>query len=170
MKSFICGLLILTLLFPLAFSGCSKGDAMNNDHTPSDSTQGETPNTSTEGGEKILLQTVEMTVNGKIFTVTLTDNQTAKAFAEALPLTLEMNELNGNEKYHYLDGSLPSAASAVGNITCGDLMLYGSDCIVLFYKSFATSYSYTRIGSIDDVEGLEQSLGTQSATVTFKIN
>lgn len=169
MKRLILNVLILAILSTLTISGCVKGNTVNNEHTPSDTTQEETPDNITEGGEEIIAQTVEMTVNGKSFDITLCDNQTAKAFADLLPLTLEMNELNGNEKYHYLDSSLPSSAMAVENISCGDLMLYGSECIVLFYKSFTTSYSYTRIGSLDKVEGLEQALGTQSVTVTFQI-
>lgn len=42
--------------------------------------------------------TITVTVNGRDFTATLEDNETARAFYEMLPLTLEMDELNGNEK------------------------------------------------------------------------
>jgi hypothetical protein len=40
-----------------------------------------------------------MTVGERRFAITLTDNAAARAFAAQLPLTLDMSELNGNEKH-----------------------------------------------------------------------
>lgn len=85
-----------------------------------------------------------------------------------LPVTLEMDELNGNEKYHYLDTSLPAASRTVDIIHAGDLMLYGSSCVVLFYKNFASGYSYTPIGKVDNPDGLAAALGRGSVSVTFE--
>ena len=82
-------------------------------------------------------------------------------------MTLDMRELNGNEKYFYLNEPLPAAAQRVGQIRTGDLMLFGSDCVVLFYENFATSYTYTPIGRIDDPAGLAEALGRGSAEVAF---
>ena len=81
-----------------------------------------------------------------------------------------MNELNGNEKYHYLPERLPAHNERVRNIRSGDLMLYGSDCLVLFYESFPTSYSYTRLGYIENPEGLKEALGDGNVRVVFSIN
>ena len=106
-------------------------------------------------------------VGDKTFMATLADNATGQAFADRLPLTLDMTELNGNEKYHYLDSSLPTSPANPGTIHAGDIMLYGSSCVVLFYKTFQTSYSYTRIGSIDDPTGLAEALGSGAVTVKF---
>lgn len=103
------------------------------------------------------------------FNVTLENNATAAAFKALLPMTMNMSELNGNEKYYYLSGSLPTASSNPGTIHAGDLMLYGSSCVVLFYETFSTSYSYTRIGRIDNPSGLSEVLGRGNANVTFEI-
>jgi len=99
----------------------------------------------------------------------LADNATAEAFKSLLPLTLNMTELNGNEKYNYLSTNLPSNASNPGTIHAGDIMLYGSNCVVLFYETFATSYRYTRIGAIDDPAGLSAALGGGNVTVKFEL-
>lgn len=113
---------------------------------------------------------VYVTIQGKTFSATLADNETGRAFAALLPLTVTMNELNGNEKYHYLDSSLPTYSHKPGTIQAGDLMLYGNDCIVLFYKTFSSSYSYTRIGAIDNPAGLADAVGSGNVSVRFELN
>ena len=108
-----------------------------------------------------------MTVGKRRFAITLTDNAAARAFAAQLPLTLDMSELNGNEKHAKLPKALPADASPPGTIRNGDLMLYGSDTLVVFYLTFNSSYSYTRLGRVDDPEGLSQALGPRGVRVVF---
>ena len=78
-----------------------------------------------------------------------------------------MSELNGNEKFFYLDSSLPTDSQAPGQINAGDLMLYGNNCLVVFYESFSSGYSYTRLGRVTDPLGLADALGKSEVTVTF---
>jgi hypothetical protein len=108
-----------------------------------------------------------MTIGERRFALTLDDNPAARAFAAQLPLTLEMSELNANEKYAELPGALPSDASRPGTIRNGDLMLYGSKTVVLFYATFHSSYSYTRLGWVDDPGHLPQALGRSGVRVVF---
>lgn len=112
---------------------------------------------------------LRITIGSASFTGTLADNPTAAAFKELLPMTIPMSEMNGNEKYYYLSGNLPTAAANPGSIQTGDLMLYGSNCFVLFYESFRTLYSYTRIGSIDNPSGLASALGSGGVSVRFEL-
>lgn len=120
-----------------------------------------------EGGEESMKLNIK--VGDKNFTATLESNNTTKSLLEKLPLTINMSELHGNEKYYYFNESLPTNSERIGKINTGDLMLYGSDCLVLFYKSFSTSYSYTRLGHIDNPEGLAETLGSGNVTVTFEV-
>lgn len=110
-----------------------------------------------------------MTINEHRFAITLADNKTARAFATQLPLTLHMEELNGNEKHAKLPTSLPTNtnASRPGTIRNGDLMLYGEDTLVVFYSTFNSMYSYTRLGRVDDTASLAQALGPGSAQIIF---
>lgn len=109
-----------------------------------------------------------ITANGREFTAELYDNETANALKKRLPLTLEMSELNGNEKYYYLPEGLPTNSSKPSMIHSGDIMLFGSDCLVIFYEDFKTSYSYTPIGKINDPDGLAAALGGGGVTVSFE--
>lgn len=80
-----------------------------------------------------------------------------------------MQELNGNEKYSYLAQPLSADASCPASIHAGDLMLFGSHCLVLFYKDFSTSYRYTPIGQLENAQGLRQALGYGNVTITFSM-
>ena len=111
---------------------------------------------------------MKITIGSKTFTAVLNDNPTAASFKSMLPLKVKMTELNGNEKYYRLGRELPTNATKPGKIETGDLMLYGADTLVLFYKSFPTSYSYTQIGRINDPEGLAAAVGSGDPTVTFE--
>ncbi|HEY8327604.1 MAG TPA: MFS transporter [Rhodanobacter sp.] len=108
-----------------------------------------------------------MTVGERRFAVTLADNAAANAFAARLPLTLDMAELNGNEKHADLPKPLPANATRPGTIRNGDLMLYGTKTVVVFYSTFDSSYSYTYLGRVDDPAGLAQALGRRGARVEF---
>ena len=110
---------------------------------------------------------ITLTIGDRTFTATMEQNSTAEAFRALLPLTLEMQELNGNEKYHYLSQSLPTNRTEVGTIHAGDIMLYGDNCVVVFYETFTTSYSYSPIGHITNYEGLKEALGSGAVSIAF---
>jgi hypothetical protein len=152
-NSFLMILVCMSVLINSA-SSCSKNEVSANT---------ENDNAMTTNGK------IKIKVNTQTFTATLLDNNSVKAFRELLPLTLNMVELNGNEKYYDLPNGLPTNSANPGTIKNGDLMLYGSKTLVLFYKSFPTSYSYTKLGTIDDATGLASALGSGNVTVTFEV-
>lgn len=147
---------LLMSLFCLQLFACSQKNNLQPDNN-----QIETENTE--------LMEIKVFIGTSSFSATLENNATTKAFIERLPLTVTMTDLNNNEKYFDLPENLPANASNPGSIQKGDLMLYGSNTLVLFYKSFSTSYGYTRIGKINDPEGLAEALGSGKVKVTFEI-
>jgi hypothetical protein len=108
-------------------------------------------------------------VGSHVFPATLEGDAPAQAFARILPLTLNMSDVNANEKYCELPQRLPTNESRPVTIQAGDVMLYGSKGLVLFYETFPTSYSYTRIGKVNDPTGLVAALGAGDVTVTFAL-
>lgn len=113
------------------------------------------------------MTTVKIQIGNQDFTAEFFDNASAQALLALLPITMTMNDLNANEKYATLPQRLPTNAQPVRTINTGDLMLYGSDCLVLFYKNFNTPYSYTRLGHVVDPSGLVRTLGSGNIEVTF---
>lgn len=115
------------------------------------------------------MEQIEVLIGKSAFTVQLADTKAAKQLLKQLPLELQMQELSGNEKYAYLSHPLATNASRPDSIHAGDLMLFGADCLVLFYENFTTSYSYTPVGRLENPESLPQALGLGTATVTFRV-
>ena len=163
MKQILCGILGAVLL-GLPACGTPEAPSVGTDTV---SASPETPPTSSVPAEAPVETSVVLTVGDRQFTVTLQDSETAHALMGLIRLTLDMSELNGNEKYFYLDNNLPTDSYRPGQINVGDLMLYGDNCLVLFYESFSSSYSYTRLGCVDDPTGLAEALGEGGVTVTF---
>ena len=108
-----------------------------------------------------------MTVGEQRFAISLEDNPSTRALAALLPLSLDMSELHNNEKYAALQHTLPTAAYSPGTIQSGDFLLYGAETLVVFYKTFDSSYAYTRLGRIDNPSGLAKTLGRDEVRVTF---
>ena len=75
-------------------------------------------------------------IGNSAFIATLFDKAMVTAFKSRLPMTVNMIELNGNEKYFDLPKSLPTNASNPGTVQNGDLMLYGANTLVLFIRHF----------------------------------
>lgn len=112
---------------------------------------------------------MKITIGTTVFTATLSESPTVTAFKAMLPLTLDMSDFNRNEKVASLPHSLVTAAANPGTIRTGDVMLYGAGSLVVFYETFSTSYSYTRIGRIDNPDGLKAALGGGNITLTFEL-
>lgn len=111
-----------------------------------------------------------MTVGERRFAITLAETEAARAFAAMLPLTLDMEDLHGNEKKKELPNALPTDTYRPGTIRNGDILLWGSRTVVVFYLTFDSPYPYTRLGRLDDPAGLAQALGPRNVRVVFSRN
>jgi hypothetical protein len=116
-----------------------------------------------------MTDTIKITIGQNNFIAKLESNAAANEFKKMLPLTITMKDLNSNEKFFDFSNNLPANASNPRTINAGDLMLWGSNTLVLFYKTFNTSYNYTRLGKIENPSGLAKALGSGSVMVTFEL-
>ena len=113
------------------------------------------------------MQNIIITIKNKKYEAILYDNSTTKELIKKFPITITMSDLNGNEKYYNFSKSFSTSSENVANINKGDIMLFGDNCLVIFYKSFSTRYRYTKLGYIRNLEDLENSLGKGDIEITF---
>ena len=130
----------------------------------------EDPNFSLEKNQlmddgEITMDKVYIDINNETFEMDLEDNSTVSALVKMLPLNLSMSDLNGNEKYAYFDKPLPANTYSPKHIEAGDVMLFGDNCLVIFYESFDTSYSYSKIGRINNMT----SLGDGNISISIRV-
>ena len=155
----LLGVLIVIIILVVTLIVINLKDGNN------DTSQNRAINTSEEIDGDDLSMKINLTINGNSFTAILDDNETTRELLNRLPIEVSMSELNGNEKYYYFDEILPTNSYRPGSISTGDIMLYGSDCLVIFYEDFDTPYSYTRVGKIDNVDNLKDALGNGNVNV-----
>lgn len=108
-------------------------------------------------------------VGGSTFTATLEENEAVDALVEMMeqgPVAIQMSDYSGFEKVGPLGTSLPTSNQQT-TTQAGDIVLYQGNQIVMFYGS--NSWSYTRLGHIDDLTGWEEALGSGDVTVTFSL-
>ena len=106
-------------------------------------------------------------VNSKQYNITFEDSTTSKELISKLPLCIKMNGDVSHEKYYrFSDITFTTNTYSPEKIEKGDIMLYLNNYLVIFYETFSTTYSYTRLGKISSsIDGLEDSLGNNSNSV-----
>ena len=142
----------------------SDGIQMQTDPPDSDA---ENPETEMETEDIIMKMNVQ--IGDTIFTATLEDNTATSELIEMMreaPITISMNDYSGFEKVGSLGRSLTTDNHQT-TTSAGDIVLYNGNQIVMFYGT--NSWSYTRIGKIDDLTGWEDALGSGSITAVFSL-
>ncbi len=168
---FVVGLiLVVSVIVAVIMKITSSPSTINEDEGTISNLPGmiyddESKNEEVEG----MISKIVIKIDEHEFTATLEETETAQAFAKLLPLEKSMVELNGNEKYYDLHQNLPSDPKKVGRIEAGDLMLFQNNFIVVFYKTHSTSYTYTRIGKIDNPAGLAEAVGSGDVVMSFSV-
>jgi hypothetical protein len=161
MKSTLNGFFPLILFF-IGIMACTADDSIVSNSSGEENNDNHTGDTT---GNRLRVR-----IGSSTFTATLLNNATVTSFKASLPMTVPMSELNGNEKLYRFANNLPTNASNPATIHTGDLMIYGSNTLVLFYQTFPTPYSYTKLGRIDNTSGLAAAVGAGNVTVTFELD
>ena len=141
-----------------------KGDAVSQSSTASASDAAETGEVGTVSTDIFYI-----TIGESIFAATFADNAGAAALKELLaegPVTIEMEDYGGFEKVGPLGQSLPTE-NVQTTTQAGDIVLYQGNQVVLFYGS--NSWSYTRLGRVEDLAGWQEVLGSKAITAVLSL-
>ncbi len=164
---------VLYLAIVLSFmAACGKDDTQT--QTPGRQAEPSTIENSTRSNipnntEENTVTNMNVQVGDVVFSATLEENEAASALVEMMresPVVIQMSDYSGFEKAGSLGTSLPASNSQTTTQT-GDIVLYNGNQIVIFYGS--NSWSYTRLGHIDDLTGWEEALGRGDVTVIFSL-
>ena len=120
-------------------------------------------------GSENAVTNMNVQVGDVVFSATLEENEAVSALVEMMresPVVIQMSDYSGFEKVGPLGASLPASNSQT-TTQAGDIVLYNANQIVIFYGS--NSWSYTRLGHIDDLTGWEEALGRGDVTVIFSL-
>lgn len=161
MRKWICFMMLVTGMISLTACGTRED---------SDDFMSQTV---TETKEQLLQDEVtemKVEVNGYTFHAALENNDAVTELVKMMreqPVVINMSDYSGFEKVGSLGTTLPSSNSQT-TTKAGDIVLYNSNQIVVFYGS--NSWSYTRIGHITDLTGWQEALGAGDVTITFSID
>lgn len=141
----------------------------NQSNQPPESESASTDRNQTAGTEEMTVMKMSITIGEKSFAATLEDNAATRELVKMMeeePISLNMDDYSGFEKVGSLGKSLTTDNQQI-TTQAGDIVLYNGNQIVMFYGS--NSWSYTKIGKIDDLSGWEDALGNDSITAVFSL-
>lgn len=150
-------LLLIAIFLSVGVTGCnSQNETEINDD-----------NVTIQGEDREMK--INVIVNDITFTAFLEQNEAVDALLDMMnegPVTINMQDYAGFEKVGSLPTSLPTQDQRI-TTQPGDIVLYQGNQIVMFYGT--NSWSYTRLGHIDDLSGWQEALGNENVTTVFSL-
>lgn len=112
---------------------------------------------------------IKLKVNDHILDVELENNSATRELVNRLKtgnVTVNASDYGNFEKVGDLGFSLPANDENI-NTEPGDIVLYQENQISVFYDSH--SWSYTKLGKIQNTDNLKEILGSGDATLEFSL-
>lgn len=170
-KEILIGIvLVLLVTVMLSACGAEQPEPAAEDASPETGITSQTaPEIPAETERENAEMTLKMTIGETEVKVKWEDNESVDALKELCkdaPLTISMSMYGGFEQVGPIGARLPSddVQTATG---AGDIVLYSSNQIVVFYGT--NSWAYTRLGHITDrdADGMRALLGNGDVTITI---
>lgn len=182
MKYFVMIILGIALLTGCGSDGGQRGQTETENKSVKEETVMQTseeettvePESSIETEPEEVVETerinrMKVQIDGHTFYAALENNDATAELVQMMknqPIVISMSDYSGFEKVGSL-GTTLSGSNSQMTTQAGDIVLYNNSQIVIFYGS--NSWSYTKLGHVDDLTGWEEALGSGDVTVTFSI-
>lgn len=173
MKNIIPLILFFMCVIFLLVTGCKSRRSEETTNDIPETTENAETDIATEQEnetERVTDIKINVKVENHTFQANLESNSAVDAFVDMMresPITIRMSDYGGFEKVGSLGESLPTSDRQTTTEE-GDIVLYSGNQIVIFYGT--NSWSYTRLGHVDDLDGWEEALGNEDVTVTFSLS
>lgn len=172
----IQGLLSILVLFQssactAALPGASAGELPASPPPAVQATAAPQPEQTAAAEEDTQMTRLQLTFNGHTYAATLAENSSAQAFVQLLQeqggaMTVDMSDYGSFEKVGPLGTTLPRNDEQI-TTSAGDIILYLGSSITVYYDK--NSWNFTRLGRLDDPEGLKEALGNGDVSITFQL-
>ena len=110
-----------------------------------------------------------ITIGNDSYMADFYESDVSKSLMEQFPLTIKMDEHQGQEYFSPLENRPYGESENTDAIVPGDITLCNSSSISIFYNQPAGSVSYVKLGHINNPEGLDSSLSRCEGRVTFEL-
>ena len=173
MKNIIPLILFFMCVIFLLVTGCESRRSEETTNDIPETTENAETDIATEQEnetERVTDIKINVKVENHTFQANVESNSAVDAFVDMMresPITIRMSDYGGFEKVGDLGTELPTSNRQT-TTQAGDIVLYQGNQIVIFYGS--NSWSYTRLGHVDDLDGWEEALGNEDVTVTFSLS
>ena len=136
------------MLFSLSACGSNSNTTTEPNDTPLVTIPLEDTTPTTEPKEEDNMKTLELKIDNQVINVIWLDNPSVTALKELAKngLTINMHEYGGFEHTGMIGSTITSNDSRI-DVVPGDIVLYNSSQISIFYNN--SSWSYTKLGHID---------------------
>ena len=167
-------ILIIGFVMMLSLASCTSetnNSTLSTDNTPSTTIPSDdtTSTTNPKEDDDNMNKTLELKIDNQIIDVTWLDNPSVNALKELAKagLTINMHEYGGFEQTGLIGKTITSNDSRI-DVVPGDIVLYNSNQISIFYNN--SSWSYTKLGHINlSKNELKDFLDTDAVVVTFTL-
>ena len=172
MRKLFIGMIALVLLCSLCSCGSkTTSNSTTNQTPPTTITSTDTNPTTTEPKEDdaYMNKTIELKIGNTVVDVNWLDSESVKALKELAKdgLTISMHMYGGFEQVGSLGTSIKSNDERI-TTSAGDIVLYSSNQIVIFYGS--NTWEYTKLGHISMSKSeLTDLLGDEDVTITMSL-
>ena len=169
MKKIVALIIGFIMLFSLSACNSNSSSTTLPTDTPSVTIPSEDTTPTTDSKEEDNMKTLKLKIDNQIIDVIWLDNSSVKALKELAKdgLTINMHEYGGFEQTGLIGHTLPSADTRI-DVVPGDIVLYNSNQISIFYNN--SSWSYTKLGHINMSKSeLQDLLNTDAVVVTLTL-